>query len=88
MTVKASKKLSELVPITLRRLRLEKGISQEELSHISGLDRTYISSVERFRRNMSLKSLDQLVSVLSENPIAFLEELLIEAMPEDGNSSK
>lgn len=41
----------------IRSLRLDKGLSQEELAHICGFDRTYISLVERGKRNLSFINL-------------------------------
>lgn len=41
----------------VRTLRLAKGISQESLAELSGLHRTYISSVERGKRNVSLNTI-------------------------------
>lgn len=38
----------------VRRLRLEKGLSQEEFGFAAGIDRTYVSGVERGVRNPSL----------------------------------
>ncbi|WP_321325437.1 helix-turn-helix transcriptional regulator [uncultured Parasphingorhabdus sp.] len=38
----------------VRRLRLEKGLSQEEFGFAAGIDRTYVSGIERGLRNPSL----------------------------------
>lgn len=38
----------------VRRLRLERGLSQEEFGFAAGIDRTYVSGVERGLRNPSL----------------------------------
>ena len=38
----------------VRRLRLEKGMSQQEFGFTAGIDRTYVSGVERGLRNPSL----------------------------------
>jgi transcriptional regulator with XRE-family HTH domain len=38
----------------MRMLRAAQGISQETLSHDAGINRTYVSSVERCERNVSI----------------------------------
>ena len=48
----------------LRNIRLELGYSQEELSFKAGLHRTYISSVERGKRNISLTNIKKLADAL------------------------
>ena len=49
---------------TIRRLRLEKGLTQRELAKRSGLDVSYISGIERGCRNVSLKSLEKVAKGL------------------------
>lgn len=41
----------------IRALRLEKKLSQEELSYKTGFHRTYIGMVERGERNISLSNI-------------------------------
>ena len=48
----------------IRSLRLSLGYSQEKLGEIAGLDRTYISGVERGVRNPSLKTIDKIAKAL------------------------
>lgn len=48
----------------LRELRLERGLSQERLGELAGLDRTYVSSAEAGRRNVSLKTIHKLAEAL------------------------
>jgi len=48
----------------VRELRLQKGWTQETLEEHSGLDRTYISDIERGVRNPSVKSLEKLAKAL------------------------
>jgi len=43
----------------VRRLRLEKGLSQEQFGFVAGIDRTYVSGVERGLRNPSLLLADR-----------------------------
>lgn len=48
----------------VRRIRLEKGWSQEELAFESGLHRTYISGVERAIRNPTVTVLVRIADAL------------------------
>ena len=48
----------------MRRLRLAHELTQEELGHRAGLDRTYISSVERAMRNPTVTVLDKIATGL------------------------
>lgn len=49
----------------MRRLREAKKMSQESLAHEAGLDRTYVSSVERGKRNISLENIERLAKALA-----------------------
>lgn len=48
----------------IKTLRNEAGLSQERLGELTDLDRTYISDIERGKRNPSLKSLEKLAKAL------------------------
>ncbi|MER8855419.1 MULTISPECIES: helix-turn-helix domain-containing protein [Mesorhizobium] len=48
----------------LRALRRARGLSQEELAHQAGIDRTYISALERNVYNPSIDVVDRLAEVL------------------------
>ena len=48
----------------VRRLRLAADLSQEDLALEAGLDRTYISQVEREKRNVTIEVLARLAAAL------------------------
>ena len=59
----------------LRQIRKAKDISQETLAYDAGLDRTYVSSVERGKRNISLANIEKLAKALRVKPARFFEEM-------------
>ncbi len=52
----------------IRKYREQNGLSQEELAERSGLHRTYISLVERGRRNITVDALTQIAEALEVYP--------------------
>ena len=52
----------------LRRIRVATGFSQEALADRAGLHRTYISSIERGQRNVSLENIFLLAEALGVEP--------------------
>jgi len=61
-------KIEEVFGKVLREIRLEKKFSQEELAHICGLDRTYISLMERGKRKPTINTIFALASGLNVLP--------------------
>jgi transcriptional regulator with XRE-family HTH domain len=53
------------VGLNVRRIREQRGWSQEELAFESGLHRTYISGVERGIRNPTVTVLEKIAAALS-----------------------
>lgn len=49
---------------TIRKYREQRGLSQEEFAGQAGLDRTYVSGIERGRRNPSLLTIQRLAVAL------------------------
>jgi transcriptional regulator with XRE-family HTH domain len=58
----------EILAKNLRRIRKSTGLSQEELADRAGLHRTYISSIERAERNISLENIFLLARALDVEP--------------------
>ena len=71
--------LQHLFAANVRLVRVARGISQEELADRAGLDRTYISSVERRLRNLSIQNIQRLAVALEVDP----RELLNPALADD-----
>ncbi len=67
-----------LIAYNLMRIRLSRGLSQEALALYAGVDRTYVSGLERGLRNPSVDILDRLAKKLSVK----ITELFVE-MPRD-----
>lgn len=57
----------------LRWHRLAKELSQEEFADLCGLDRTYVSGIERGLRNPTVIVLERMAAVLGIPSTAFLE---------------
>lgn len=49
----------------IKSIRLEKKISQEKLAHLSDLDRTYIHSIEKGERNISILTIEKISNALN-----------------------
>jgi len=56
--------LKDTLAENIRNYRSKMGLSQEALADACGLHRTYIGSVERSERNVSLSTLDVLARAL------------------------
>ena len=60
---------------TVRKLRDERGYSQEELAERAGLHRNYVGGVERGERNVALENIVKLAKALSVSPRDLFAEL-------------
>ena len=77
MTVPPSPQMSpgsarHVLAQNLKRLRAERGWSQEQLAFEAGLHRTFVAHVEREVRNISLDNIERLAKSLGVSPAALL----------------
>ena len=63
-----SSELARRLGDVIRQERKRKGVSQEQLAHIAGLDRTYLQRIEAGRSNPSLDKIEALARALQRHP--------------------
>jgi transcriptional regulator with XRE-family HTH domain len=56
--------INDEVGFNIRRIREERGLSQEELATLAGLHRAYIGQIERGEKNIGLKNLEKIAKTL------------------------
>ena len=66
--------LRDVLAKNMRSLRAERGFSQEGLAHECGINRTYLSSVERSERNVSIDNIARIAKALGVEPWTLLRE--------------
>ena len=65
----------EYIGKTIRKLRLAKGFSQEELGAEASLDRTYVSDIELGTRNFGIKNLIKIARALEIKPYELIKTI-------------
>ncbi|ROT44769.1 helix-turn-helix domain-containing protein [Pusillimonas sp. NJUB218] len=68
------------IAVNLRRLRTERGLSQERMAELADFHRTYVSQLERCVTNISIDGLERIAHALGIDVV----ELLVPAL-EDGD---
>jgi transcriptional regulator with XRE-family HTH domain len=58
----------------MRRLRAARGLSQEALAHECGINRTYLSAVERAERNISIDNIARIAKGLNVDPWKLMKD--------------
>jgi transcriptional regulator with XRE-family HTH domain len=71
---KSNHKARMIFSNNIRRIRKEKNLSQEDLAGLSGLHRTYVGSVERLERNISIDNMERLANALGVKLSTLLTE--------------
>ena len=59
-----SRRARSLLAENIKRLRLERGLSQEKLAGLAGIHRNYLGGIERRERNVGLDNLERLAEAL------------------------
>lgn len=59
----------------IREMRISKGISQEKLSELANIDRTYITDIELGKRNVSIEIIEKLSNAFETPLHKLLNEL-------------
>jgi transcriptional regulator with XRE-family HTH domain len=60
--------LKEAISLNIKKYRKAKGISQEKLALVSGIDRSYMSEIERCLANPSIDTLLRISNSLEVSP--------------------
>lgn len=74
MVERESHHLRKVLAQNIRRVRAQRGYSQEKLADEAGLHRTYVGSVERCERNISLDNIGKIAAALNVEPASLLTE--------------
>lgn len=67
--------LRQIFADNLRSARLAAGLSQEELADAAGIDRTYVSALERCRYAASVDVIERVAAALSVHPATLLRDV-------------
>ncbi len=66
--------IKQKVGLKIKELRKSKGLSQEKLANLAEIDRTYLPTIERGERNVSIEILEKISKALEIKIIDFFDE--------------
>jgi transcriptional regulator with XRE-family HTH domain len=65
--------LQRILGENLRAYRQARGLSQEAFADVLGVHRTYMGSVERGERNVTLRTLERIAERIGKEPLSLLQ---------------
>ena len=65
--------MRRLVGRNVRRIRLDKGLTQEQFADVSGFSQQYISGLESGKRNPTVVTLYELAQALGVSPVELIQ---------------
>ena len=66
--------LGALVAKNLRKIRKERGYTQDDLADLAGITKNYVGQIEREEKAPTITVLERLAKSLKVKPISFFEE--------------
>lgn len=66
-------RLAEIVATNIRRLRTERGLTQEALADLVGINRNYVGMLERQENSPTIDMIERLAEALGVEPTVLLE---------------
>ncbi|MES2805040.1 MAG: helix-turn-helix transcriptional regulator [Bacteroidota bacterium] len=66
--------IKEKFGFKVKQLREQKGFSIEYLANISNVDRTYISDIEKGKRNVSIEIIEKIITALDTDFVEFFND--------------
>jgi len=72
------------IGMRIKELRLSNKLTQETLSHLAEMDKTYINEVENGKRNISVINLEKIIKALGSTLEVFFSSPIF--LPIDGDN--
>jgi len=66
--------IEKKIGLQLKKIRLSKNLTQEQLAELSSLHRTYIGSIERGERNITVKNLNKILVAMDYTFLSFFKD--------------
>lgn len=67
--------IEEQIGERIKKIRIEKKLTQEQLAWEANVDRTYMNHVENGRKNISIRSLEKIIKALDVSFYEFFKTI-------------